>query len=144
MMANQPAKRQRMLRRKKPSMLRKWLQIGAGVIIASVIVGYAIFQFQDLLSGPTITITSPQNGQTLESPLVEISGTARRVAFISLNGRQIFTNPQGEFREQLVLSTGYNIITVSAEDKFNRTTEKQLELLLSTSTDHLLYNGQKR
>lgn len=124
-------------------MLRRWLQIGAGIILVCVIVGYTSFQFQDWWAGPTVQITSPQDGQTVAQPVVEITGTAQRIAFLSLNGRQIYTNPQGEFQEQLVLSPGYNIITVSAEDKFNRTTEKQLELLLpATSTDLQSFHGQ--
>lgn len=125
-------------------MLRRWLQIGAGIVFAAVIVGYASYQFQDWWSGPTITIAEPQQGAVLSEPLVEISGSARRIAYLSLNDRQIYTNPQGQFNEQLVLSPGYNIITVSAEDKFNRTTEKHLEVILSaTSTDQYIFNGQK-
>jgi hypothetical protein len=125
-------------------LLRRWLQIGVGVLFAGIILGYASFQFQDWLAGPTIRITTPMDGQTLSEPMVEIAGSAKRIAYLSLNGRQIYTNPQGEFDEKLVLSPGYNIITVSAEDKFNRTTEKQLELVLSaTSTDLQLPYGQE-
>lgn len=125
-------------------MLRQWLQIGAGVLFAGIILGYASFQFQDWLAGPTIQITSPQDGQTVTDPVVRLTGSAERIAYLRLNGRQIYTDPEGSFDEQLVLSEGYNIITLSAEDKFNRTTEKQLELLLpATNTDITLPYGQK-
>ncbi len=119
------------------------MQIGVGIIFICVIVGYASFQFQDWWAGPTVRIMSPQDGQTMTEPVVEITGTAQRIAYLSLNGRQIYTDPQGEFQEQLVLSPGYNIITLSAEDKFNRTTTKRLQLLLpATSTDLQSLHGQ--
>lgn len=114
--------------------LRRWLQIGAGVMLGLVIAGYTAYQFQDWWRGPTITIESPENGSAFEKPLINISGTAQRIAYLSFNGRQIYTNPEGEFAEPLLLSPGYNIITVSARDKFSRTTEKQLQLMLSVST----------
>jgi hypothetical protein len=128
-------------------MLRRWLQITAGTVLILAIVGYTGYQIKDWRTGPTVDITTPQAGthQTPSSPLVTIKGKAERIAYLHLNGRQIYTDPDGTFKESLLLSPGYNIITVSAKDKFNRTTEKRLELILpTTNTDLLTRYGQKR
>lgn len=116
--------------------LGRSLRIFGGILLAIIIAGYSVFQFQDLWRGPTISITNPRYGETISSPLTEIRGSAERIAFLYLNGRQIYTNPKGQFRETLLLSPGHNIITLSAEDKFGRTTQKQVELILpATTTD---------
>jgi len=112
--------------------LRRVLQTALGVGLAVLIIIYAGYKFQDFWRGPTITISHPQNGASFEDPVVTLTGTAKRIAHLSLNGKQIYTDPSGTFEETLLLSPGHNIITISAEDKFSRETEKHLQLMLST------------
>ena len=106
-----------------------YLGIIIGGLAAIIIVGYALYEAWDYFSGPAITIASPNNGATLNEPLVEIQGTAINSAEVFLNGQRILTNDKGEFRERLLLAEGYNIIGLKAEDKFKRTAEQRLELV---------------
>jgi hypothetical protein len=123
--------------------LRRILKTAMGVGLAMLVIIYAGYKFQDFWRGPTITITHPQSGEQFDRPVVELTGTAKRIAFLSLNGKQIYTDPSGHFEETLLLSPGHNIITVSAEDKFNRETEKKLQLVLSTDDyENILDYGQ--
>ena len=46
-----------------------------------------------------------------------------------MNDRKIFIDQQGNFKEKILLSYGYNIITMKANDKFGRNTKKKLELI---------------
>lgn len=96
---------------------------------AIIIFGYAFYQARNIISGPIIKIQNPKNGETLERSLVNIEGTAENISHISMNDRQIFTNEQGEFSEKLLLSYGYNIITIRVKDRFGRQTEEILELI---------------
>jgi hypothetical protein len=95
-----------------------------------VIVGYSLFQAQKLLTGPVIEIYTPQNGATYSQTLIEIDGRALNTAYLNLNGRKIFTDKNGYFKEKLLLSPGYNIIKLDAVDKFKKYTEKTLEIIL--------------
>lgn len=102
------------------------------MVIAVLVVGFAVFGFYkagDFLKGPKIIIESPGNGETISSSYLEIKGTAKNVAIIHLNGRQIFTDQNGNFKENLLLARGYNIIKMSAQDKFGRNIEKKLEVV---------------
>jgi hypothetical protein len=106
------------------------LRISAISLLGLFIIGYSLFQAWKLISGPIIDIYTPQNGATYSQTLIEISGRARNVAYINLNGRKIFTDKNGYFKEQLLLSPGYNILKLDARDKFGTYTEKKLELIL--------------
>jgi hypothetical protein len=106
------------------------IRIGAIVLLGLVVVVYSIFQAWKLISGPVIELYTPQNGATYNQTLIEIDGRARNVASINLNGRRIFTDKNGYFREQLLLSPGYNILKLDAKDKFGTYTEKKLEIIL--------------
>lgn len=107
------------------------LTIGLGIFaVFAILIGlYAYGQSRQYLKGPQIVINEPQNGATLlEAPLV-IAGNAQNVSHITLNGASIFVDSKGDFREKLLLLPGYNILTISAEDRFGRKTEKTLELV---------------
>lgn len=90
---------------------------------------YIYFQAEDLIRGPILTVTVPENGTSVNNSLVEVEGRARNISRISMNDRQIFIDEEGVFKEKLLLSYGYNIITVSAEDKFGREIERKLHLI---------------
>ncbi|MDO8492630.1 MAG: hypothetical protein Q7S34_03265 [bacterium] len=108
---------------------KRYLKVALFIIIILTVLIYALFRSIDFLQGPSITIQSPQNGQTLNEPLLKIIGRAEHVAFITLNDRQIFVDENGALKEELLLQKGYNIISIKATDRFNRKVEKRLELI---------------
>lgn len=103
-----------------------------GVLLLAGLVFYGYRQSKDLMRGPEIQVYEPINGTEVEDPMVEIKGMASRVAFINLNGRQIFVNESGEFSEKLLLAPGYNIIKLSGKDKFGKTTNKLIEVIFNS------------
>jgi hypothetical protein len=99
-----------------------------GVVI---VLGFYFFhQSKDFLMGPRITVDYPQNGQTLNNPLVSIKGKVLNAATLLVNGHAIITDNFGNFEKKLLLAKGYNIIELSAKDKFGRVIDKKLEVVL--------------
>ena len=91
---------------------------------------YGLIKAGDFLLGPEISIEFPKNGFIFTSSDIEILGQARNISLLYLNGRQIFTDEKGNFKENLLLAKGYNIIEVEARDKFNREIKEIRELVL--------------
>ena len=92
-------------------------------------VGYTLYEIHKVVFGPKITILSPENGSLATSSEIEIIGTTKNIQDISMNDRKIFIDEQGNFKEEMLLSYGYNIITLKANDKFGKNTEKELEII---------------
>ncbi|MFM2424240.1 MAG: Glucodextranase, domain [Candidatus Parcubacteria bacterium] len=88
------------------------------------LLAYVLWQARFLLAGPQVVITEAPERVTAER-IVTIAGQANNITSITLNGRQIFTDPTGYFREALVLENGYTIATIAATDRYGRT--KKLE-----------------
>lgn len=107
------------------------LSIGVGLLLFLTIASYAFYKTRDLVKGPTITIFTPQNGMTTTSSLIEMRGNMKNVSAVTLNDRKIFLDEAGNFKEKLLLSEGYNIITIKAEDRFKRTVEERLEIVFN-------------
>ncbi len=91
------------------------------IIVCAVAFGaYVLFQARFLLAGPQIFVHRLPSEQ--EQRLVTIEGQARNIARMTLNGRQIYTDKDGNFKEALVLENGYTIATLEAEDRYGRQT----------------------
>ncbi len=109
---------------------RKLLRIIAISLVLLFLFGYTAYEIQKIIYGPKIEITSPERSSSIStSSLIEISGTAKNIKDISLNDRKIFTDEKGSFKEQLLLSYGYNSFKIKAVDKFGRDTEKIIEVI---------------
>lgn len=109
------------------------VKISVIVLFISFIIGYSYFQSRNLIRGPQIVLASPTTGATLSNQVVEIKGSASNISFLSLNDRQIFVDNKGNFNEELLLSPGYNVWTISAKDKFGRIVNKKIELVFRKS-----------
>lgn len=101
------------------------------IILAVIVIGYAIFNFRIFIAGPQIVIQSPTNGAGLQENLVEIKGLAENINHIELNNKPIYINENDEFNEELLLQPGYNVVSLIAKDKFNRVVEQKLDLYYS-------------
>jgi hypothetical protein len=78
-----------------------------------------MFQARFILTGPVLTFTNlPEAVQTQR--VVKLEGLAENIVFITLNGRQIYTDKDGYFKEALVLENGYTVATVQASDRYGR------------------------
>lgn len=103
--------------------------ISVAALIALGLGVYAYFQFREYLRGPVISIEEPMNGSLSTTSMVMLRGHARNVSFLTLNGRQIFTDERGRFNESLLIPDGYSIMLLEAKDRFGHMEEKRLELV---------------
>ncbi len=109
--------------------LKSGIKITLGAIVLAIILGYAYLKTESFLSGPSISITAPQNGSSVHQQVTLIEGVVEHAAHITLNGRQIYTDEAGILREEVLLAEGYNVLELSARDRFGRETKKILEVV---------------
>ncbi len=84
-----------------------------------VFIGYILFQARFILEGPQVALLD-KNSTTTNNRIVILEGTAHNIVRMSLNGRQIYTDTSGNFKEAIVLENGYTIATLRAEDRYGR------------------------
>ncbi len=103
--------------------LRKRLAFLGSAIILVLLASYGVYQAREYLRGPHIVIEEKQ----ADGLLLRIGGQAERIAFLSLQGKQIFTDENGHWQETILLLPGYNSIQLAATDRFGRKTEEHTE-----------------
>lgn len=111
------------------SRVKLYLKIFLASLFFSLILGYSFYQSKNLFIGPVITVNEPKNGGTSEEQLINITGTAKNIRKITLDDRPIYIDEAGNFSEKLLLSEGYNIIKMTAWDKFDKKTDKTIEIV---------------
>ena len=107
----------------RDSRLTRYIIIGFFVVVAA----YAYYEGRGLLYGPTIEVS----GRVMEvtEPTVSIEGKAQGIATLRMNGKSIPVTEDGTFSELYVLTPGYNRITLSASDRYGKTTERIIEVV---------------
>ena len=106
--------------------MNKWIIL----ILIFLFAVYGLIKAENFLLGPKIAINTPGDGQVFTASDIEINGQANNISLLYLNGRQIFTDKDGNFKEIILLARGYNIVELKAKDKFNREIRELRELVL--------------
>lgn len=105
-----------------------------GIVGLALALGlYVTYQARNLLQGPTITLTGPYTPIQHED-IITFTGTTKNIVKLTLNGREIHTQPDGTFTQELVLEHGYSIISLNAHDRFGRETAAVREYVYYAST----------
>lgn len=107
---------------------------GTIAAVVLLIAFYTLFELRHLITGPVVAVSYPQNGVTVTEALIEIRGSTKNVAYLTLNDRQIFVDSKGNLREPLLLAVGYNVLRLAAKDRFGRKVEHVLEVMMEERT----------
>lgn len=107
---------------------KKILKVVSMSLLFALILFYAFYRSKDLIFGVKITGVSLTDGAEVSNQVLEISGNARNAVDLTLDDREISIDQDGNFKENLALLPGYNIISIRAKDKFGHTDEKDYKI----------------
>jgi hypothetical protein len=110
------------------------LKVGSIIVLSIAILGYAYFRTRALVAGAKIELYGVTDGMTVTEPYLELSGRARNASELTIDDRAVETDQDGNFKEPLILLSGYNIITIKADDKFGKHLEKKYRVVLEESS----------
>ena len=93
------------------------------LITAAVLGVFALaaYNMRDLVLGTPLEVVAAQDGATLESTFLPLSGVARQARELLINGRTVPIDRAGNFTDAIILSPGYNIVEVALKDRFGNT-----------------------
>ena len=99
------------------------------VVIALVFISS---RFYSLLTKISIQTSSIKDGEVISGGgVVKIFGDAKKATNLYINGKSTSVTKDGYFEENFALPIGYNIVTITAIDKFGKTSSKAMKLNIS-------------
>jgi hypothetical protein len=110
------------------STLLRIIKTGSAILVICIIVAYALWRSFTYVQGPSISITEPQNGDTITASTTIIRGIVERANSITLNGKSISIDEQGNFIETIIIFPGVNVISFEARDQFERSVETKVRV----------------
>ena len=93
---------------------------GGVILLISITVLYGLYLAYPLLSGPSLTLTSPSQATTTDNGLVVVAGQAKRSTSLIINGGPVYMDTSGNFSMSFVLPPGSAILEVTARDRMGR------------------------
>lgn len=100
-------------------------------VLALAIISYSYYETCEVFRGPIITVDSPKSGYSSKDNAVEILGRVKNVSYLYLNGRPIFADTSGKFKEKIILAEGYNSIFIEARDRIGKNKSSLLEIVFN-------------
>ncbi len=111
---------------------RSMVKIAIVILIFTIAGIYGYSQAYELLRGPVVTISSPENGFSINGVgLISVSGKALNASDIFLNGAPITMDPEGYFEENLLATGRHTIIEVSVSDRFGRRDSSKVSVVVN-------------
>jgi len=118
------------------------IRIG-GTLLGIALIAYVIHQGWAVIVGPRIELSGPGNGAVFTDPVIHIFGVATNTTYITVNGRPILIDEQGNFNEEFVLSPGDNIVSMYARDRFGNEYTTMREVMYNTSSQFSEIDGSQ-
>ncbi len=100
------------------------LTTGIAIVLpALIIVAYLLWQTSALIRSPEVVITSPTDGVSVRTALLSVAGyvTDSDVTVI-VNGKILVIDEQHQFKTEVDLTRGLNVVTVQAKRRYSRET----------------------
>ena len=118
--------------------LKWWLGITSCIMLFSIIGIFSYMKMSFIINGIKIDAKIEQSGDT---SLATIKGYAKNATYISLNGREIYIDKDGSFKEAIALIPGYSVVTIDAVDKFGKSKEKKFQMVYKESAPAVAFSG---
>ncbi|MEI6022417.1 MAG: hypothetical protein WCQ32_01060 [bacterium] len=100
-----------------------------GITLGVLTIGFIYHNSKDALFGAKLSVTIAPDGSTITDSTLPIEGYAPKVKSVTINQHPVAIDTAGHFKDEVLLSPGYNIIEVSTIDSFNKKTTKEYHLV---------------
>lgn len=91
------------------------------IFLVALFFFYLTFSYFRYAGSPTLVLSSPAKNAVVKEEQIEITGKTDPSVVVTINNQEVPTNENGSFVTKIVLTPGLNTITVTATNKFNRT-----------------------
>ncbi|MBX4186762.1 MAG: DUF4115 domain-containing protein [Candidatus Doudnabacteria bacterium] len=116
------------------SLTPRTLIVGASLLVAVIAIVYIGLEIRSVLVPPYLQLLEPGNDLTVDGNSIVVSGKSEIGAEVFINNQPVLSDQSGNFTETLLLSSGLNVVEVSAKNKFNKTSRVERKITSNSTT----------
>ncbi len=126
----------------KQPLLHRMIRSGAIISVLLVALWYIAFQARFMIEGPMVTLI-PEPQVVSKDRVIVLNGKTENITSLTVNGRPIATDPEGNFSEPVILENGYTIMSIDAKDRYGRSVhiERPMVFAPDQSENELSYQN---
>jgi hypothetical protein len=128
------------MREIKNKNIKWWIGIMSCVALFAIIMIFGYEKMSFIFNGIKIEAVLEQKDG---SSLSVVSGNASKATYITLNGREIFIDKEGNFSELIAMLPGFSIVTLEAKDKFGKTAEKKFQIVTEKDAPAIAFKSSE-
>jgi transcriptional regulator with XRE-family HTH domain len=108
----------------------KALKIIFIIFAVSVCLAYIGMYLNNIISAPELIIIYPADDISTNDKKITLSGITELEAEIVINGKEVLTDNEGYFSDEIILKNGLNVIKVVSQKKYSRKNEAVRNVLV--------------
>jgi len=120
--------------------MKWWVGIMSCVLLFAIIGIFSYEKMSFIWHGVKIEATLEKKAN---SPLATVKGKAEKATHLTLNGREIFIDKEGNFSESIAMLPGFSVVTLNAKDKFGKTAEKKFEIVIEKDAKAIAFENSQ-
>ncbi len=74
-----------------------------------------------VIKAPELNVYQPPADTSVNQGTFEITGKTNSLAYLTINGQEAYVDKEGNFKKEIELSSGVNIIKIEAKNRFGKT-----------------------
>ncbi len=113
---------------KKITITPKLLTVTGSALVGVIAFLYIVFQVFAINKTPALAINEPQNDAVISGTSVNVAGKTEPGITVTLNGQNVFVDPDGNFHTTVGVAPGQKELKVEAVNKFGKKNEHKLAL----------------
>ena len=104
--------------------------VGATVVVLTIIV-YLSVQYFSFISPPSLSVSTPNENETISTKVIEVVGATDPDATIEVNGQSALVDQDGNFIEEVEVAEGLDKITIKAVSRSGKETVGERNVIVS-------------
>lgn len=104
--------------------------IGASVVVIAIIT-YLAVQYFSFVSPPSLSVSTPNENETITTKIIEVAGVTDPDATIEVNSQSALVDQDGNFIEEIEVAEGLDKITIKAVSRSGKETVVERNIIVS-------------
>lgn len=124
----------------KKKSIKWWIGIVSCISLFAVIGIFGYDKMLFIFKGVRINANLEKN---FDSSIAHIIGKAPKATYLTLNGREIFIDKEGNFSEDILILPGFSVITLDAKDKFGNKAQKEFKIVSDGNAPAIAFDNNR-
>ncbi len=116
--------------------IKWWVGTMSFVLLFGAIIFFSYEKMCFVWKGVELEVTMEEQEN---SSLVKIYGKAEKAKHLTINGREIFIDKEGNFEEYVSILSGYSIVEVKAIDQFGKIDKKEFKIIREKNAEAIAF-----